>query len=193
MPDSYIPSLMTVGGTLLAAAFTSVIAQYLFAPALEARKQRLLDRSRAAATTVERLREIQFWLEVTLMHMRIGDSHYELQRAKFDERATEFDALLSLAHSGLPTKYTTLALNTQLVTDVYSLLDEPNEKQIDAMVRLIAHTIGALDPVNLPWTRSWHCRKGLKAGERILDSIPGWVDPGSSERRSLRSNLTGSP
>lgn len=171
IPATYTPALLTVTGTLLAAAFTSVIAQYFFTPVLEARKQRLLDRSRAATATVEKLREMQFWLEAMQSRLRMRDSFgHEKQREQFDERAVEFDALLSLAHAGLSQKYTTLAFRTQLIAEVYALIYDPAEQEIDTMVELLSHTIGALDPVNLPWSRAKHCARGRRTADKFEQS-----------------------
>lgn len=175
IPATYTPALLTVTGTLLAAAFTSVIAQYFFAPTLEARKQRLLDRSVAAATTVDKLREMQLRLEMAQMAHSMDEKRLMLKhKAQFDALALEFDALLSLAHSGLSSKYTALALQTQMTGEIFTMLDDPAEGQLKDVLRLLTHSIRALDPANLPWTRAFHRVKGQKL--RVLLAPPAGVD-----------------
>lgn len=86
-PADYTPTLLTVSGTLLAAGFSTVIAQYFFAPTLEARKQRILDRSKVACETVDVLQAMYFQLEVLQMkRFQLKDRFgFERQELKLQE------------------------------------------------------------------------------------------------------------
>lgn len=160
----YTPSLLTVAGTLIAAGFTSVIAQYFFAPTLEARKQRILDRSKVACETADVLRAMYFQLEVLQMkRFQLKDMFgFERQELKLQELSAKFDAALSLSNAGLKEKYTTLALKAQFAAELFNMLNRPESKDFEPLMKLLHHTMTALDPANLPWVRAYHCWRGKR-------------------------------
>ena len=164
VPVDYTPTLLTVSGTLLAAGFTTVIAQYFFAPTLEARKQRILDRSKVASETVDLLQAMYFQLEVLQMkRFQLKDMFgFERQELKLQELSSEFDAALSLANAGLKEKYTTLAMQAQFSAELFNMLNRPASKDFAPLMKLIRHTMNALDPANLPWVRANHCWRGKR-------------------------------
>lgn len=163
-PVDYTPTLLTVSGTLLAAGFSSVIAQYFFAPTLEARKQRILDRSKVACETADVLRAMYFQLEVLEMkRFQLKDMFgFERQELKLQELSAEFDAALSLANAGLKEKYTTLAMQAQFTAELFNMLNRPASKDFEPLMKLLHHTMNALDPANLPWVRANHCWRGKR-------------------------------
>lgn len=162
----YTPTLLTVAGTLLAAGFTSVVSQYFFAPALEARKQTLLERSRVASEAVNSIRAMYFQLDTTAMkRFRLKDI-YGLQRheSTFMDLADKFDAAVALNNSGLKPKYIELALKAQFAAELLAMVidapERPGPDEFEPVLRLFRHTMHALDPVKLPWSRAIHCWRG---------------------------------
>lgn len=177
----YTPTMLTVAGTLLAAGFTSVIAQYFFAPTLEARKQTLLERSRVASDAVNSIRAMYFQLDTTAMkRFRLKDMFgFQQHESTFMELADKFDAAVALNNAGLKPKYIELALKAQFAAELLAMVindpERPGADKFDPVLKLLRHTMHALDPVNPPWSRAFHCWRG----GRIYNRLPY---PGEEER-----------
>lgn len=173
-PADYTPTLLTVAGTLLAAAFTSVVSQYFFAPGLEARKQTLLERSRVASDAVNSIRAMYFELDTTAMkRFRLKDMFgFQRHESKFMDLADNFDAAVALNNSGLKPKYIELALKAQFAAEILAMVindpERPGADEFDPVLKLLRHTMHALDPVNPPWSRAFHCWRG----GRIYNKLP---------------------
>lgn len=159
-------TLWTCGTAIVVAFFTTVIAQYIFAPTLEARKQTLLDRSKVACGIADDIRAMHFELVLaTTKLFRLNDVYdYTEHDQPFDELAEDFDAADSLKHSGLKSRYVNLALSVQVEADMFSMNDTRSRPEEYArLMGILDHTAKALDPARLPWTRRFHCWKGTKA------------------------------
>lgn len=159
-------TLWTSGTAVVVAFFTTVIAQYVFAPTLEARKQTLLDRSKISSGIADDVRAMHFQLVLaTTKLFKLNDVYdYTEHSEPFDELAETFDAAGSLKHSGLKSRYVNLALSTQVEVDIFSMLGAQKRRdQYDRLMRILDHTAKALDPARLPVTRRYHCWHGTKA------------------------------
>ncbi|WP_285240078.1 hypothetical protein [Pseudarthrobacter sp. MEB009] len=158
------------GTAIFVAFFTTVVAQYLFAPTLEARKQRLLARSDVTAAAVSTVRKMYLQLQTLRMKQEIMQvSVAEAQRhvEEFQKICDKFDAAYDLNDAALKPAYVNLASTTQYAAEILSIRDSWTPEYIDPLLVLLRHCIGALDPVNLPATRAYHCWLGRKAWLRV--------------------------
>ncbi|MDQ0756091.1 hypothetical protein [Arthrobacter sp. B3I4] len=159
-------TLWTSGTAVVVAFFTTVIAQYVFAPTLEARKQTLLDRSKVASGIADDIRAMHFQLVLTTTKLfKLNDVYHHAEHsAPFFELSEKFDAADSLKHSGLKSRYVNLALSAQIEADLFTMrLTPPRHEEYDRLMRILDHTAKALDPARLPLTRRFHCWQGIKA------------------------------
>jgi len=163
-------TLWTSGTAIVVAFFTTVIAQYVFAPTLEARKQRILERSKVSSEIADELRAMNSCLleERHQRHIRIADLFSEPKHApSFHQMVTSFDVKATLNHAGLRTDYETLIIQTISAADIFCYEVPIRSDEFEPIEKLFQHTINALDPVNPPWVRASHCRRGTKLNSTL--------------------------
>jgi hypothetical protein len=162
--------LWATGTAVVVAFFTSVISQYVFAPTLEARKQRILERSTITSGIASELRALHVRLIEQRLErrMRISDLFSEKKdKPTFQEMATAFDPRADLSHAGLKPKLEALVLGTASAADIFSVQVPIRNDRFEPIVQLLHHTMNAIDPVNPPWTKNRHCRKGTKIYSKL--------------------------
>jgi hypothetical protein len=157
-------TLWTSGTAVVVAFFTTVIAQYIFAPSLEARKQTLINRSKVASDTADTMRAMRFELDTAHMQLfKLNDPYnFQAHGAALGHLVDGFDAADSLKHSGLKQKYVAVACCAQYEAEIFTMFDQPASHMYVSLARLLDHASQAIDPVKLPWVRSFHCRQGMR-------------------------------
>jgi hypothetical protein len=158
-------TLWTSGTAVVVAFFTTVIAQYVFAPDLEARKQRILERSKMASELADELRSMHARLieQRQGRNLRISDLFGDTpDPPTFQDMVGQFDVKASVSRAGLKTEYAALVMNAISAADIFCYEVPIRADGFEPIVKLFHHTINALDPVNPPWVRAAHCRRGTK-------------------------------
>ena len=158
-------TLWASGTAVVVAFFTTVVAQYVFAPTLEARKQRILDRSRIASEIADQLRAMRARLieERTDRYSRIADIFGDTPDGpSFHDMVIKFDVMAAIGNAGLKTEYESLVMHAIPAADLYCYQVPVDSNDFAPIVKLFEHTINALDPVNPPWVRASHGRRGMK-------------------------------
>lgn len=151
--------LWTSGTAVFVAFFTTVFAQYYFAPTLEARKQRLLKRSEHTAQIVTELNEMRYQMILVLeRRMKLTEffnSPVEANWKHFQSLADSFDPKTNLSHSNLPALSTEIVFHCQHAVDIFATISRPRRSDLSSHIEYIRVSIEAIDPVNLPWSRAY--------------------------------------
>lgn len=161
---------------IVVAFFTTVILQYVFAPALEARKQIRVERSRAATAVVDTLRLMRFELDGPRSELiEFRDLFSPVPSGpSFGELCDELEATSSLRGSGLPHEYVELTIRTRQAARDFDAAYSVTAEAQKWLINLIKFTTKALDPAVLPWIRVYYCRRGISWHKSMATDGSAW-------------------
>jgi hypothetical protein len=177
-PADYTPAALTVTGTLIAAAFTSVISQYFFAPWLEVRKAILIEEAHKRAAVAKQIRTLlralgQLQLVRTAFTgTRRFNTHWDKAMLDYNHALDEM-LEAEATFTGISVKKPTANLLTATgwVAQVVLARRTPDKAPVVEAIKVVNHLIKSIDPTTFPPKRMWHTWRGLVLYKKILKPI----------------------
>lgn len=176
-PVDYTPTVMTVLATLLAAAFTSVISQYFFAPWLEVRKQIKIEQAHERAKVAGKARDyIRALAKLQLVKSAWKDStrleeRWESAMNEYRERTNSVESAFADIHAPMSKRVRNLTIATEWVLQVVYFRRTPEKAPVAEAMNIALHLSKAVDPVNFPLKRAYHARRGLSLSKKLMKPI----------------------
>lgn len=177
-PADYTPAALTVAGTLVAAAFTSVISQYFFAPWLEVRKAILIEEAHKRAAVANQMRSLlralgQLQLVRTAFRgTRRFDTHWDKAMLDYSHALEELlEAQATFTGISVKKPTANLLTATGWVAQVVLARRTPEKAPVVDAIKVVNHLIKSVDPTTFPPRRMWHTWRGLMLYKKILKPI----------------------
>lgn len=173
----YTPTAMTVVATLLAAAFTSVISQYFFAPWLEVRKQIKIAQAQERAQVADEARDHARAL-AKLQMVRTGwqgsqklERHWETAMNEYRERISPIGSAFAGVHTPMTRPVRNLMIATGWVLQIVYFRRTPEKAPVAEAMNIAIQLSKAVDPVVFPLKRAYHARRGIYLYKKLMKSI----------------------
>lgn len=176
-PIDYTPTVMTVLATLLAAAFTSVISQYFFAPWLEVRKEIKIElareRKKLSNEALDYARALMKLRNAKRAWKNSGhlDGQWETSMAEYRKRLPAPGAAFTGYHGPIPKKVWDLIVATEFALQVVHIRKTLEKAPVEEVTTIALHHSSAVDPVKFPPVRVIHTWFGLRRSSKLLKSI----------------------
>lgn len=173
----YTPQFLTIAGTLLAAFFSTVIAQYFFAPWLEVRKQILMAKAnererlaQAARDCIHSLRRLKL-VKTAMVGTVNFDRHWSKAMLTFREQLGPPENVFPVTHIDLKSPMSNLAVAAGWTLQVVITRGTVDKAPIEEALKICHHLSKSISPTTFPPNRMFHALRGLWLHKKMMNPI----------------------
>ena len=174
------PQILWASGTaLLVALFTTVIAQYLFAPWLEVRKQILIEQAREQAKVAGTVRVLLHHLrDLNLIRTDISDNAlsqtlWEKSMDAYRHAVLEPDSVFPVMPFPVGRTLSSLLTSAEWIVHLVHFRHMREKSPVTEVMAVVEELAKAVDPTRFPMSQRFHALRGLRKARKLTKATNG--------------------